>query len=244
LPPPPRAFTPRIRRRAWLEPPVRNWWLVAGVLLIIAGAVGAAQARSSMRQRSLLSGGVPVSAKVEVARGGTVPHVHMRSQAIPVTLSYALPPPHDPTPRRADGWLAPAQGQSVQVGRMIDIMVDPADPVRWAERVDPRPWLEELLLPVVLAALAALLLLIAAWRRRAVLGVWRSAPLALASIARASTSAAAPLSRVLELRFPGAAGRSAVALYPARLGPISAGGAIWALRSPRGRWALVAEAYA
>src|SRR4051812_39866056 len=63
LPPPPRPTTPRIRRRAWGDPIVRAWWLLAAVLLLIGVGLITSQFNAWRHQVWLIRLGTPVMAQ-------------------------------------------------------------------------------------------------------------------------------------------------------------------------------------
>src|SRR2546423_15682013 len=65
----PRPMTPLARRRAWTEPTVRVWWLIAlGILLLIAAYV-ADRAWAWRGRNKLITDGTPVTAKIVEANG-------------------------------------------------------------------------------------------------------------------------------------------------------------------------------
>src|SRR4051794_30894051 len=88
-PAPPRELTPTVRRRAWLDPHVRFWWLTA-LVLVLAGASLLAVRHAGWRLGArLVESGKPVDATVRqadesVARGKTV------AGDKPVRLSYEI----------------------------------------------------------------------------------------------------------------------------------------------------------
>jgi hypothetical protein len=246
LPSPPRPLTRLVRRRAWLEPGVKVWWMSAAAIALIASALGGVEWGRAYRQRRLLAHGIEVTAHVEKARGGTIAHRHVRNEPIPVTLSFTLPAPHAQTPQTVTGVLRPRPEAFVQVGTALTIHVDPSDPSQWTEHALPKPWLEEMLVVSLLTPLVVLLLLAAWLRRRGVLALWRAAPLVRAEVIDQGHSAAAPRSRLLRLRIESDPHRRVLtALYPIRLGPIAAGDGLWVICRPESpQRALVAEAYA
>lgn len=186
-PPPPRPILPRVRRRAWAEPTVRFWWLMAAALLVLAPIVGAPPVK---RWQTLfrLADQPPVQARLlrthreaiegrPVLPGDTV-QIEINTGDKPRQLWGTL-----------DGW---AQGPLPRVGSTVEIRVDPQNPDVWAVVHKVPPLLTALATGLVVAAIALIPLLLAIVLRRRILKTWRDGGAREAAILSSQTTALAP----------------------------------------------------
>src|SRR4051812_44131086 len=86
---PPRALTAKARRRAWAEPRVRFWWLLAIVLFGVALFFAITQYLEWSTERRLILNGTPVRARIDSADGIDLPGKSLRPDSI-VSLSFTL----------------------------------------------------------------------------------------------------------------------------------------------------------
>jgi hypothetical protein len=188
--------TARAARRAWNERPVRVWLIL---LLLVAAATGyfvVERVSRAMRERDLVFNGEPVKATLTSIESSTVQgRMFSRMDGPPVTLSYTLKDGRKVA--NLEGRLTPGIEGSVAIGGTIDIRVDPTDPRRWTDRVQPRPWTAELTVVYGLVPLLALLLGLVLITRARVLSVWKHGAETPATVIDAKQSSIAPLSRIV-----------------------------------------------
>ena len=239
-PPAPREVTPLVRRRSWMEPRVRVWWMAAAALLIVAGYFVAIQLAKSAQDRSLVKNGTRVQAEVVAANGIARKEYRVEPGTRAVfKLSYRLP---GREPGVIESQLKD-QRTSISVGQTIPLYIDPADPRKWTDRMEIS-LLNDLLVGIMLLPVALIMLGIALATRYAVLRTWRTGVSFPAVVVEMRQTAVAPLSRLVRFTPGGGDNRVFSTLMPARLGSLSVGDTIW-LVAPEwqpGR-ALVAAAY-
>lgn len=239
-PPAPRELTARVRRRSWVEPRVRTWWLAAAGLLLIAGYFVARELAKSAQDRSLVRNGTRVQAEVVEGSGVGRKDVSFPPDLRAVfKLRYQLPgrEPVEIVSQLKD------QRTTVVTGKTIPLYVDPADPARWTDRLEIS-LLNDLLVGIILSPVVLVLLGIGLASRYAVLRTWRTGVSFAAVVVEMRQTASAPLSRLVRFTPGGGDNRVLSTLMPARLGSLNAGDTIWLVAPERqpGR-ALVAAAY-
>jgi hypothetical protein len=238
----PRPLTARVRRRSWIEPRVRAWWMLALVLMVIAGYFVAMQFARSAQDRRLINSGVRVDARVLEANQNPLPHkTYPPEERAIFKLSYQLPgrEPVQIISRLKD------QRRPVMTGSTLPLYVDPANPAGWTDRTEVSV-VHDALVGIMLLPLAAVMLMVAVIRRMGVLRVWRTGQALQGVVVETGQTATAPLSRVVRFALSDSSdNRVFCALVPARLGALQRGDAIW-LIAPSGRpqQALVVAAYA
>ena len=214
----PRELTPRVRRRSWVEPRVRVWWMLAAALIAVAGYFVAVQLARSAQDRWLINNGTAVQAKVLDANGNPLQNKNY--------------PPED-------------QRAAVITGGHVKLFVDPNNSSRWTDRTEI-DLAHDTLVGVMLAPIALILLIVAFVKRAGILRVWRTGAPLRAIVVDARQTAAAPLSRLVRFTPGGTGGkRIFTTLIPARLGAPRPGDAIWLIAPEnRPRQAIVPAAYA
>lgn len=234
FPAPPRAVTRAARGQSWREATVRRWVLATLGIALVVAAIGGRAVSAGRDERRLQRDGTRVEARIEQIYGQT--GAADRSVARPVLLTFTLPGNAEPT--QVPGDTSPMAGR-IAVGQRIPILVDPANPSRWTDRVEPRGWPTVLAAPLLLSPLI-LALAAAAWRARSrALAVWRSGEAARGTVLDVQTSALVPGQKVLRVSLPG---RTVAVTHPDRLGARQRGEAIDVVVL-RGR-AVAAAAYA
>jgi hypothetical protein len=247
LPPVPRRVTPRAARRSWGEGHERVWWTSALAVLLVAAYIAASGIREELKLRRLLRDGVDVVATAYRVKGVTAsdnPHFGVqRDQTIPVDFRATLP---DGREVEMHGYL-PVADKWIKVNDKVRLRVDPGDPDNFTETADPRSWwhVTGVALFIVLP-IAAILLAVAEWRRRAMLKVWRTGQVAEGVVVDVRHPAAAPRSRVVRYTVSGSRDRRVFKmLYPIRAGIPVTGQPLNLLMLPdRPQDAIVAELYA
>ena len=193
LPPPPRPFTPRVRRRAWAEPHVRFWWLAAAALLAAGLYMGVVAYVAWRREVWLVRNGTVVQAKVEQSAGETVAGRPISPES-GVLLSF------DWNGQRRQTW-GVLEGQSpkevILTKSTVPIRVDPENPDRWTYRKEPPGLMADLLGAALALALAPLALLTSVALRRGVLRTWRDGEAAEAVVVARHGTALAPRARAV-----------------------------------------------
>ena len=186
-PPPvvPRPLTPLATWRAWTEPSVRLWWLLALAVIVAIGVYAADRLWARHAENQLISAGVAVRATVR----GTPNHQTAGQTADAddeATVSFYW---HG-QPQAVSGTLT----RSTTVGATIPIHVDPADPTRWTDQVEATPLLDALFVGLLLLPIVPVLAAVAAVRRRAVVRTWRLGRAAVAVVSDRRQVPIAPMS--------------------------------------------------
>ncbi|MCS7034867.1 MAG: DUF3592 domain-containing protein [Phycisphaerae bacterium] len=136
LPPPPRAITPRVRRRSWHERPVRVWLIV----LVLVGSAAAfftwVRVAETLRERAIIFRGEEVIATVTAIEGSTIPNrKEANVSGLRVVLSYQTAGGTEV--RDAWGRLQPSEPPQIAVGDTIHVRIDPLKPENWTTRRTP-----------------------------------------------------------------------------------------------------------
>src|SRR5688572_11050792 len=194
LPPPPRAVTRRGWWRAWGDRRVRVWLICALAIAAIMIFIGINQIGAALRERQLIREGTVLTTtlvELEGSRryGYSLPRTDMRD----VKLQAKLP---DGTERDFIGRLPPGGDGYWRVGQEMQIRFDPNDPTRWTNRTEMAGWGTELVIPLSLVPIIALLLALAIWQRMRVLRIWRNGQPVQGVVHELRHTAIAPLSRV------------------------------------------------
>ena len=222
---PPRELTRRVGRRAWAQPHVRFWWLIAVVLGVIALGSGILAAADWNHERRLVSEGTPINAVVQ--------------QAGDQTLAGRKQPPDTLCILRFDWQGSPHVTQAAYLaGRdefvapqdVVRIFVNPKDPDDWTARTSPGP-IGPRLLGAEIALVAGLAALAIGWLSRArVLDVWRNGQAVESLVIEGRNTALAPLSRAVRCTPVEDADARVFSVYvPARAGKLERGDRIWVL---------------
>ncbi len=231
----PRPVTPRIRRRAWFEPRVRAWLMVAAATVIAGGMLAYDNFGEWRRQAWLAHHGTPINAAViEAAAQNLKGHrVAVLSDTV-VVLEFDW---HG-SKHQVAGVLADTKpGKSVEIGATLPIRIDPDDPNRWTDRSDAPPLGPTFIGASIVLALALAATLAGLRRRAALLRAWREGEAALARVVERRQSALAP--HCVLVSFSMGDGRTVEAFVPAASPEAGSEAAGWALPlSAKGRAGL------
>jgi hypothetical protein len=227
---PPREATPRARSAARRDPRVRFWWVLTGVLLVIAAYFLIVQTLRWWDRAWLVRSGVAVNATIEGAGpvGGAFETLPGRSPPPPVNVELSF------------DWHGQEQRvrrtleHRVTTGDTMPIRVHPDNPAIWTDEQEVPPLLRQLIAPMILLP-AVLIVAAVGWlMHRRILGVWREGEVTGAIVVETRQSAIAPLSQ--QVRCTPAAGgdRRLISVFvPNRLGRLQKGDPIRLIVSPR-----------
>lgn len=244
----PRPLSSSAARRAWGDQRVRYWWLGALVLSIIMLFVAAECITTALSERALIAHGTKVTATVMGMDGSTrVGYTLPRTDSHEVELHVTLP---NGQVREIDGTLPRGPGV-LQIGQELPIKIDPKDPSNWTDQTQAVSWTARLVVPLLmvpippgLAGFTAILLVIAWYRRRQVLRIWRDGRWMQGVVLELRQSALAPLSRVVRYNVPAIDRRICSVLVPTNAGVPAVGEAIDLVLMPHApHRAVVARLY-
>ena len=225
-PPAPREVTPVAARRAWHEPRVHFWWIVALGLLAAAAWIAVQQTIAWNRDAALIRSGTQVDAVVWLW-GARVTGRPIGPED-PATLEFEW-----------NGQPQVLSGQRVvrelptHSGEIISIYVDPQDPRRWTARAAPPPLGKLMMGAAALVAVAALLAVVSWFKRRGVLSTWRDGEARQAVVVETSQTALAPRSRLLRCALTDGADKRLISVYVAhRTATLQKGDRLWLIMPP------------
>jgi hypothetical protein len=185
----PRAATPLARKRAWTEPSVRTWWLIALAMLVLIAIFSIDRMWSWGEQNQLVNHGTVVQAKVVEANGQQVSSLKQPPDS-QVQLEFDWHGQLQRPPRATlDGWT-----EYIVVGQTIPIRVDPNDPSKWTASNEPPSLGSALLVGLMFLPLVPILLLVALLKRKRVMHTWQTGEATLGVVVERSQSPIAPLS--------------------------------------------------
>ncbi len=220
---------------------MRFWWLCALVLAAIMLVWAVDALVTALGERSLIAHGTVVTARVlgmdgSTRAGWTLP----RTDSHEVKLRVTLP---NGQVRDIDGTLPPGPGV-LQIGQELPIKIDPKDPSNWTDQTEAISWTAHMIIPLLLLPFVLLLLIVAWYRRRQVLQIWRDGQWVQGVVVELRQSAMAPLSRVVRYNIPDVDKRIFSVLVPTRVGIPAVGEAIDLVLMPDApQRAVVAKLY-
>jgi hypothetical protein len=135
VPETPRPITPRVARRAWIEPHVRFWWLAGALITVAAIGIflgGLAEWRSENR---VVREGVAVQAIAFDMSGGN----KVKNRPLPFTSPVQLEYEYQGQKYTVTGTLA-SFGVNYVSSVPFEIRIDPESPRNWTNRVTPVPF--------------------------------------------------------------------------------------------------------
>jgi hypothetical protein len=241
IPGTPRPFTKKVRRRSWLEPQVRIWWMCALLVFGIALYVVIDSSIRTAHHNALLREGVPLTVTIVSANDWTTPgSAQQRDHRMNVVLRSSA----TEGSREFRGALDAAPGYFV-IGNQMKIAVDPHDDANWTELTEPLPLLHNwgvplLLTPVIVAALA-----VAIARRWQILRIWREGVQCKGIVTARRHTAIAPFSSLVRYaRVDGENNLVRSALFPQRGAVPQPGALLTLLAHPQDmRRTIVADVY-
>jgi hypothetical protein len=240
LPPIPRDATAKIRRRAWLEPRVRFWWMAAAVLLIAGLGFVAQGIMARFHDAWLIQNGVRVDAIVMVANGEAVKNKRQPPDSVvEIQFPWHDTPKYSPRPRALEGR---SQDDWIVTRSTLPIKVNPDNPEDWTWLDAPVAMLTRMVGGIVVLPIALLALAWAIARQRLMLKLWREGEAIEALIVETRNTAIAPRSRVARVTPSDDTDRRMYTVYlPATLASLRRGDAVVMIRlSNRAKSALAA----
>ncbi len=224
-PPVPRPLTPAARRRGWMEPRVRFWWLCGLVLMLVALNLLITHMVIWARELKIVRQGTPITATIEsIGEGEFNGQGNISPDSYPVKLTFDFNgQSYEVGPGFLEGWTDP-----ISPKEMVPIRIDPDDPYHWTSLTVAPPILHALLafllvLPFALALLAAGIFL-----RLRVLRLWQTGAASPFMVDSTSQSALAPSSRVVHCKdAEGRTTRLVTVFIPRRIADPKPGDILW-----------------
>jgi hypothetical protein len=236
-PPAPRPISRVARRRSWAELRVRTWLIATFGMVVVTAFFAGKEYYEAIGQRWLISHGTHVMANLVVidgARGkGAGP---FRRVDRPLLASLEFTPPGGEKVLLMDKYLYqqdPKPGEPnelLYVGQSIPILIDPADPTHFTDRLTPAAWSAQFVATLMLVPTCLVLALISLWQRSRVLALWRSGVAHIATVVSVKAFAAAPRSYRMTLALRDSHDRRTFdVLLPKRFGQTHPGDEWWVI---------------
>jgi hypothetical protein len=230
----PRSVTGAISWRAWMEPRVRMWWIVALIVGAVFVSFVAGEMSSWMTERRIVAEGTPVKAKVTQAGD----YVISSQQAYPdstVALEYEF----EKTQYNVTGRLS-GRTEGIRPQSFVDIRIDPKDPMQWTYRTTPPELSQKLLAPLLLVPAAGGIFAVAAMTRKRLLKTWMTSPAKLAVVVNIKHTALAPAAQTVMCAIPEMGDKKLYTVFlPANL-KMKKGEVLWLLPPAQGKGPPVA----
>jgi hypothetical protein len=227
-PEPPREVSAHVKNRAWNEPHVRFWRLLALAMLIVGAVFAVTSSIEWAKEVRLVKFGVPVDATI-AEKGDPLGNRHIASDVV-VVVRYK----YSGKDYREEGRL-PVPSGNYRNGGNIELRIDPNAPDTWTNRTTLPSFFRELLaafllLPIfIIAALISYL-----WYRR-ILRIWQRGRAEAVIVVDTRHTAIAPRSRVVRCTPRDRRESVLVSVFvPQRLTQLKTGDVIWLL-APQGK---------
>src|SRR5688572_1726790 len=209
-PAPPRELTPAASRRAWREPRVKFWWVVALGVLTAAIWLAAQQAVAWNRDARLIRSGTRVDAVIWLGASRATGRPIAEDDIVKVEFDF------NGQRRLLESQRLMGRGVVTLSGDTVPIFVDPDNLTRWTARTAPRPLLKMMMGALALGAMAVLLALVSMIKRRGVTAIWRDGEARAAAVVETSHSALAPRSRLVRCALTDGSDRRLINVYVPR----------------------------
>ncbi len=226
-PPAPREVTRAASRRAWHEPHVHFWWIVAIGLVGAALWIAVAQTITWNRDARLIRGGTRVDAVIWPAGARVKGRPIGPEDAMTVEFHWNGEPVAFSN-RRLIG-----RGTPTISGETIPIYVDPQDPTNWTARSSPPSLVKLMVGAFAIVAVAGVLSLVSVLKRRGVLSTWRNGEARQAAVVETSQTALAPRSRLVRCALTDGSDRRLINVcIPHRVAHPQPGDGLWLVMPP------------
>ncbi len=184
-PPVPRVVTPHVSRRAWTEPSVRVWWLIALSIFIVFLVYVVDRLWEREIDRRLIRDGAVVQAKMMgTADKYITGQKFSPGDIVNVQFSYNGQDFNVPGPIH----------DTMAVGQMFPIHVDKESPAVWTDLNDTAPLLASMFVGFLFLPFAPLALAVAIIKQRALKSQWETGEPAAAIVQDRRQTPVAPLS--------------------------------------------------
>ena len=228
-PAPPRPLSARARRRAWIEPRIRFWWMLAIALLAIGIYLLIWEYLAWRQDSRLIASGTQVPATVQSVGGITFAGKKYKGEDGPIQLRYEW------QGQTYDVTVASIPGMWVEVGKPIPLRIDPAHPELWTARTAPEPLMHQLIGALVALPIGLLVLAIsfALWARA--MRTWRDGQAQAALVIAARHTALAPRSWQVQCTLADQSDKRLLTVFAPPQALPKEGATIWLLALPAGR---------
>lgn len=227
---PPREITAAVSRRAWADPKVRLWWLIALVMLVIAAVLAAMSYLEWARLARAIRSGVTVPARIDGAAGD--PRVN---RAVAATDEVGITYEHNGAKFQNVIGVLGSRNPPFRVGETITIHIDPNDPGNWTVRSTYPTLALAMIGPILVMPVALISMLIALAGRRAVLKTYVDGQPVDAIVSSNKQTPIAPGSRAIQCSLTSGS-RMMEVFVPGTLSHLKEGDAVQVLIPPgRGR---------
>ena len=197
---PNRPVTPKALRRSWREPQVSVWWLITLGLIVVVAWIVVEQLSVARRGQYRVDHWTRIAAakidKIADTTRSTYRVSPDQLSVMPVKMSYV---DAAGTAHQLEGQLT-AQTEPVNPGQHIPILVDPANPEKWTDRVLPVPLIEEMMAAILFLPLILIFACITLWQRSRILKLWRNGTLREAIVVDRANSATSPRSAIVRCK--------------------------------------------
>lgn len=197
----PRPLTPRATRQSWWEPSVRAWWLVAIAIAFVLAFQLTVQLTESLQVRHRQAQWRHETVTIDKIDGSsrtsyTVAPEYLATSLLDMTYTDAAG-----AKQKLSGHLV-AQFKPKHPGETVELLIDPADPTNYTDRVRPAPLIEQFIIPGMLCPFPVIFAIVAVVKRKRTLGLWRDGQRRKAEVIDVQKSALAPRSAVLRCTVP------------------------------------------
>jgi hypothetical protein len=190
---PPREITAAVSRRAWADPKVRLWWLIALAMLGIALVLATMSYRDWARLARTIESGVTVPAHIDGAAGDP-----RKDRAVAATDVVGITYEYKGARFQNVLGVLGSRNPPYRVGETITIHIDPNDPGNWTVRSTYPTLALAMIGPILVLPVAVICGLIALAGRRAVLKTYRDGQPVEAIVSTNRQTPLAPGSRAIQ----------------------------------------------
>ncbi|HET6249094.1 MAG TPA: hypothetical protein VFE47_15470 [Tepidisphaeraceae bacterium] len=235
----PRPLDARVRFRAWIEPRVRFWWLLAIVLCIIGVGFMINGIHTRYHEAWLIRDGLHIESTVMVADGEPVKGRPEKPGGV-VQIQF----PWNGADYQPQARVLEGRKEWVTTGSPLWIHVNPKDPEDWTWLNEPLPAVTRMIGAFVVIPIALLTWLWTIFMQRKTLRVWREGTLAEALIVESRHIAVAPRCRAAQVTPADEADQRVFTVYlPPSLAGLRPGDALMIIRPPGSSLKAVAAAW-